>query len=238
MIEVVFFDAGDTILRPHPSFAELFATVCRDEGRAVDAEEVQSIQNRIAPHLIDLAPVEGEEAISYLGSSASEEESRRFWGYLYRRFLAELNIEDDSLANRLLDVFSHSGSYKLFDDVLPTFGKLRAAGLSLGLISNFEGWLEELLVELEVGHLFDTRVISGVDGVEKPDPAIYELALRRAGVAASAALHVGDSPVMDVEPARSVGLQVVLLDRMNRYEGVKCPKIASLEELPHFVLKH
>ena len=239
MIELVFFDAGDTILRPHPSFAELFARVCRDEGREVKASDVQAIKDRIAPHLIDLAPGEEElEAISYFGSSGSEEESRRFWRYLYRRFLAELQIDDEPLADRLLEVFSHSGSYKLFDDVLPAFDELHSNGLRLGLISNFEGWLEELLVELEVGHLFDTKVISGVDGVEKPDPAIYELALQRAGVPASAALHVGDSPVMDVEPARSIGLHVVLLDRLNRYPEVDCPKITSLEDLSRFVLKH
>ena len=48
-----------------------------------------------------------------------------------------------------------------------------------GLISNFEEWLEEMLVELEVGHLFDVSVISGTEGLEKPDPAIFHLALER-----------------------------------------------------------
>ena len=77
----------------------------------------------------------------------------------------------------------------------------------MGLISNFESWLEEMLVELEVGHHFEPAIISGIEGVEKPDPTIYEIALEKAGVAPENAVHVGDSPGMDVEPASLVGIR-------------------------------
>ena len=43
-------------------------------------------------------------------------------------------------------------------------------------------WQQRAMVALlEVGHLFETTVISAVEGIEKPDPAIYELALERSG---------------------------------------------------------
>jgi REG-2-like HAD superfamily hydrolase len=233
MIEFVFLDAGETLLRPHPSFHELFATVCRRMGREVEAADVQRVQERLAPHLVDLAEETGVE-----NPSLSPDASRVFWTYLYRRFLGELGIEDDGLSSELYATFSRSSSYRLFDDALPALKRLQSAGYPLGLISNFEEWLEEMLIELEVGHLFDATVISGVEGVEKPDPRIYEIAIERAQVSPAAALHVGDSVVLDVEPALKVGMRVVLLDRVGRYADRNLgtvSRISSLEELPSLV---
>ena len=55
MIDIVFFDAGDTILRPYPSFAGLFSQVCAESGVSISAEQVEEVQTKLAPHLIDLA---------------------------------------------------------------------------------------------------------------------------------------------------------------------------------------
>jgi putative hydrolase of the HAD superfamily len=230
VIEIVFFDAGETILHPHPSFAELFASTCHRHGIEIKADDVKLAQERLAPHLLEIGDESGIE-----NPSLSAEASYRFWTYLYRRLLQELNL-DEKLAGELYRVFSDSRSYKLFDDVKPAFEKLEELELRLGLISNFEGWLEKLLVELEIGHVFDVSVISGVEGVEKPDPRIYELALQKAGVDPQVSVHVGDSVRFDIDPARSAGMKVVLLDRVGRYEGATaCPTISSLEELPMLI---
>ena len=230
MIEVVFLDAGETILHPHPSFPELFASVTERYGRPLEVEAIREVQERLAPHLVDLADETGVE-----DPSLSAEGSWVFWSYLYRRLLAELGVEDENLVKELYGAFSSSASYALFDDALPAMRMLQEAGYRLGLISNFEEWLEEMLVELEVGHLFDVSIISGLEGIEKPDPRIYELALERAGVAADNAVHVGDSPAMDMEPAASVGIRGVLLDRKDRYPDRSEARIASLKELPGLV---
>ena len=232
MIEIVFFDAGETLLRPHPSFAELFARTARAYGVDIGTEDVQRVQSELAPHLVDLVEEDGEANLRYEGSSLSPEASERFWMHLYRRLLRELGVVDEGLAGALFRVFSSSASYKLFDDVLPALKTIDAAGYRMGLISNFESWLEQMLVDLEVGHHFKPAVISGVEGVEKPDPKIYELALARAGVLPESAVHVGDSPGMDVEPAEAVGIKGVLLDRARRYPQSKHTRVSSLEELP------
>lgn len=232
MIEMVFFDAGDTILHPHPSFAELFSEVCSERGVVVTPQRVQQVQESVAPHLIEFAARSGLEHWSF-----SSETSRAFWSLVYDGFLRELGITDEVLSKALLDRFSDKASYMLFDDVVTTLHELSDAGYRLGLISNFEQWLEERLIELEVGHLFDTSVISGHVRIEKPDPRIYELALEQSGVEPSRSVHVGDSLSMDVEPAASVGMVTVLLDRAGRYP--ECPgiRIDSLKELPSVVSK-
>ena len=229
-IDIVFLDAGETILHPHPSFPELFAKVCNDYGTDVSSEQVAELQQRLAPFLVDLAAESGIE-----NPSLTPDGSRTFWSYLYRRFLAELGIEDEKLTTRLYDVFSHPSSYALFDDVLPALADLQSLGVRLGLISNFEEWLEGMLVELEVGHLFDVSVISGIEGIEKPDPEIYRVALRRAEVQPDKALHVGDSMTLDVEPARAAGIMAVLLDRHDRYPEAPVRRIRSLVEVPELL---
>lgn len=237
-IEIVFFDAGETILHPHPSFAEIFARVCRDAGNDVSPSDVEAVQARLAPHLMDLSHDDDDpDARPYAGSSLDEREARRFWMHLYRRFAAELGLDDAGLPEALFAKFTDLATYKLFDDVVPALRELHDAGLRLGLISNFERWLEELLVELEVGNLFDVAMISGIAGIEKPDRAIYELALQRAGVEAEQAVHVGDSPSMDAEPAAALGMHVVLLDRAARYPDSPWPRIESLKELKAAVSK-
>ncbi|MFN2588837.1 MAG: HAD family hydrolase [Actinomycetota bacterium] len=232
-IQIVFLDAGETILYPHPSFSELFARVATEYGRPVEPSQVEDVRRRLAPHLVDMVEDSGAEG----GISLSEESSRLFWTFLYRRFLQELGMLDEELVDRLFAIFSSTSTYRLYDDVLPALRDLGSRGYRLGLISNFERWLEEMLVELEVGHIFDVAVISGIEGVEKPDASIYRRALDKAGVDASRAVHIGDSPGLDVEPARSVGMNTVLLDRLGRYEGHEGQRITSLKELPDLLTK-
>lgn len=226
-IEVVFFDAGGTILDPHPSFPELFAETCGKYDHAVTTEQVREVQERIAPHLVELL----DEAGLDHGPTLSPEASRAFWTFTYTRFLRELGITDTEMPVRLYEKFSDPSSYRLYDDVRPAFDAIEAAGYRVGLISNFDSWLQKMLVEMEIGHVFDTAIISGIEGVEKPDPEIYRLAVERAGVEPARAVHVGDSPVMDMEPAHAAGLQTVLLDRARRYLESDYIRIETLEDL-------
>lgn len=233
MIEFVFFDAGGTILDPHPSFPELFARVCHENGVAVPAERVREVQERIAPHLVELL----EEAGLEHGPTLSLDASRRYWTFTYRRFLEELELPRPDLADKLYERFSDPRSYRLYDDVMPTMERLTELGYRLGLISNFDGWLEKMLVDLEIGSVFDVAVISGVEGVEKPDPEIYRLALEKAGIDARRAAHVGDSPMMDIRPSSEAGMKPVLLDRSGRYMSSAggAARIETLEELPELL---
>lgn len=224
----VFFDAGETLLSPHPSFHELFAGALAEQGRPVTPAQVKKTFESLAP---TFAEVVDRMAISPW--STSKQASLEFWGRLYATALADLGIPDPQglLAGALYSKFTRYESYRLFDDSVPTLSAIRKAGLVVGLISNFEDWLEGMLIEMEVAHLFDLMVISGKEGVEKPDPAIFNLALGRAGVSAEHALYVGDHPRIDVEGARAVGMGAVLIDRRNHHQGFEGNRIATLDGL-------
>ncbi|HZA39750.1 MAG TPA: HAD-IA family hydrolase [Actinomycetota bacterium] len=230
MIEIVFLDAGETILHPHPSFPELFARTCREHGYEVSPEKVAPVLYGMVRDMGTIAAEIGDSA-----PSTSAAGSYSLWTHIYRRCLDGLGIPVDTLPDELYKVFSDSATYRLYPDALPAVDRLRADGYRVGLISNFEGWLEEMLVELQAGDVFEVSVISGLVGVEKPDPRIYEMALEQAGVEPGAAAHVGDSIRLDVEPATAVGINAVLLDRSGAHPDTEWPTIGSLEELPAII---
>jgi putative hydrolase of the HAD superfamily len=227
--KAVFFDAGETLVYPHPSFAELFTEVLRAEGVVVDPAVVQEVVSAYSQKFTET--VQSGEARLW---STSPERSRVFWDGVYRGFLEEVGVSDhhDRLVDRLYTTFTDLASYRLHPDVIPTIDRLRAAGISLGVISNFEEWLERLLETLGVTAYFPVLVISGVEGVEKPDPEIFRIALERAGVSAEESVYVGDHPFFDIEAAEEVGMVAVLIDRRGRYPDAEGIRITSLEDLP------
>ena len=83
-------------------------------------------------------------------------------------------------------------------------------------------------------------MFSGLEGVEKPDPRIYKIALERAGnIAPEEILHIGDSMRKDYVPAKSVGMNALLLDRFKipdaeewiKSGAIVLPDLVAVQEL-------
>jgi putative hydrolase of the HAD superfamily len=225
-IRYVFFDAGETLVHPHPSFPELLTETLHEEGHGVDAAFVRDRLWVVSERFLKAA----QESELW---TTSAEKSRAFWSSIYQTFIGELGIEwTEHLADTLYATFTDISNYRLFEDVPDVLELLHARGLKLGIVSNFEEWLEGLLEALRVTRFFDVRVISGREGVEKPDPKIFLLALNRAGAAPDEAAYVGDNVHFDVEPAAELGMHPVLLDRRGRYPDHDGVRITSMSELP------
>jgi len=79
----------------------------------------------------------------------------------------------------------------------------------IGIISNSEGHLAELVEELGYGALFPLVIDSGRVGIDKPDPRIFQLAAEGLGVELSQIVHVGDAWEADVMGARAAGAQAI-----------------------------
>jgi len=222
----VFFDVGETLVHVDPSVPELFVAVLAGAGHERTVEEVREASGHVYDRF-------SEAARDRSLWTTSPERSRAFWLSVYERMLGELRIPDhDGLTRTLHAEFTRMENYALFDDVRPALASLEEAGLVLGIVSNFEAWLEELLGALDVRDAFPVRVISGVEGMEKPDPRIFELAMSRAGVAAEDSVYVGDNPEFDVDPPAALGMFTVLIDRRGRHEGHDGARITDLAELP------
>ncbi len=230
MIEAIFFDAGETLLTPNPSWSELSAQILSDRGHSVSVEQLREAWRHGGQHFLNAA----DEGFMF---SASAADSHHFWTTLYHDMLEFLGIEDDDAAESLYATFSNPGNYMLFDDSIPTLEALKTQGYRLGVISNFESWLANMLDHLEVTRFFDVIAISGDLQLEKPDPRIFTWAMQEMGVDAPASLHVGDSPNFDAQPAHDLGMTGVLLDRHGRWTdlGADYPVVSTLGELPTLI---
>jgi putative hydrolase of the HAD superfamily len=131
----------------------------------------------------------------------------------------------------LIAHFAAAGSWRLYDDVPEALAALRARGLKLVIVSNWDASLPRLLDALELTPHFDAVVVSSLVGASKPSREIFEAALKQAGVLPEEALHVGDSLRDDYHGARAAGLRALLLDRKG-CAGEECEAIRSLSELP------
>ncbi len=101
----------------------------------------------------------------------------------------------------------------LFPGTRKMLADLRDAGLYLGLIAN-TAWpsfcMDRALSGVGLLSFFRTRIYSGDEGIEKPDPAIFSLAARDSGQAGRRILYVGDSLEKDIEGARAAGWPAAL----------------------------
>jgi putative hydrolase of the HAD superfamily len=103
--------------------------------------------------------------------------------------------------------------FTIYPDALATLGLLRARGLRLVVVSNWDISLAPTLHTLGLGGMLDAVVTSAGVGTAKPAPEIFHAALRAVGVVPEEAVHVGDDPNLDVVGADAAGIMPVLLHR-------------------------
>jgi putative hydrolase of the HAD superfamily len=109
---------------------------------------------------------------------------------------AELEVDD------FVEPFVAAIAFEPIPGALEALARLRAYGLALAVVSNWDETLPERLAMFDL----DAIVSSAEAGAPKPDPAVFRLALERLGVRPERALHVGDSPA-DEEGARAAGMR-------------------------------
>jgi putative hydrolase of the HAD superfamily len=103
--------------------------------------------------------------------------------------------------------------FRAYPDAAPALAELRALGVQLVCVSNWDYSLPDVLARVGLADELDGVVTSAAVGARKPDPRLFEAALEVAGCAADEALHVGDTPTEDVQGARAAGIRALLIDR-------------------------
>jgi HAD superfamily hydrolase (TIGR01549 family) len=119
--------------------------------------------------------------------------------------------------------------------VRPALEELRGGGYTLVVVSNANGTVRQKFERLGLASLFDVILDSAVEGVEKPDPRFFELALERSKSRRETTVHVGDFYNIDVVGARNAGLRAVLIDERDLHADADCPRIRSIAELPRLL---
>ncbi len=210
-IVAVSFDAAGTLFAPAEPVGETYARFAAQGGiRASPTALARGFREAFggAPPLAfpRLRPAERKRA------------ERAWWRRLFGETLgrAGARAPEPTIDALFAELFAHyacAEAWRVFPDVLPALRLLRAIGLRLAVVSNFDGRLRRLLRDLSLSAYFHAVVISSECGAAKPDPRIFEAALTALGSAPAATLHIGDSEELDARGARRAGLRAIRIDR-------------------------
>ena len=224
--KAVFFDVGGTMIRVHPSVGDVYAKHARDFGFFGTPEE---LNEGFRSQWKKMGGIES------LGNTSGPKVEEKFWKDLvFQVFqpLGGLNRFDEYF-ELIFEVFRDGSNWKIHEDVIESriFEKLKARGIILGVISNWDSRLTSTLENLKLADHFKFILPSAVVGSAKPDKKIFEEALRLSGVKPHEACHIGDEVKTDIVGARNVGIYGILLDRDNRFDDSIQPRVKSFLEL-------
>ncbi|MFT5285606.1 MAG: putative hydrolase of the HAD superfamily [Planctomycetota bacterium] len=224
-LRAVLFDIDDTLVATSE-----FARLAR--RNAVDAMIEAGLEMEFEAVLAELNEVIGEFSSNY----------DHHFDKLIQRLELDLGGKNRALIVAAGVVAYHNTKFtelEPFDDVIPLLKGLQKAGLKTGVITH--GWTvkqAEKLVRLKlVPYLEPSAIfISDQIGISKPNPKLYQTALRSLGLAAEEVMYVGDSPAHDIVPANTIGMVSVYSSRASRYRieqtGVEPTySVANFEEL-------
>jgi putative hydrolase of the HAD superfamily len=201
----------------------------------LDHAELSHIAGQVGPAVASQALAEAEAVAKRRYEQLLRQGASHEGGWLlYMRAIFEAAGLSEQDAARAADAARQEHARenlwrKVPDGLIAGLRRVRAAGVRLGIVSNSEGALMELLDRVALSEHFETVVDSGLESVRKPDPAIFRLALTRMGVGPEGVLYAGDIPEVDVLGARAAGLDAVLIDTLDHYPGYDdAPRFASV----------
>ncbi|MCI0545698.1 MAG: HAD-IA family hydrolase [Candidatus Rokubacteria bacterium] len=229
-LRAILFDAGNTLLRMNYG---VITAYLRSRGHAVTETAVEEAELRarvrLDPHL-QTSPDDWR-------STEGRTTQGRYLRYLLEGIGITDELETTAIAEWRRRYNLPVGLWNLADPrAVPALRRVREAGIIPGVVSNSNGSVRTILAETGLLEHVDFVIDSAVVGFEKPDPAIFRLALGRAGVAAHEAAYVGDLYSVDVLGARGVGVAAVLLDPRGFWGPRDCPCAPDVEAAVELLL--
>ncbi len=214
-LKALFLDVGNTLLFPD---REEMLRPLHERGAFPSEDLLQEIE-RLTKREFD----------SLLESNSAVDHG--FWQIYYSHLLDQLGTPDETICHDLVTRTRISANWC---DIRPATREalLRLAEkYRLGVISNADGKIAEVLDRSGIAECFETITDSGIVGKEKPHPAIFEAAVRSLGVTPQESLYTGDVYSVDYLGATRVGMQAVLFDVVGAYKDNGLPRVESLEQL-------
>lgn len=219
-LRTVFLDAGGVLV--HPNWERVSAAL-RQHGVEVAAQALAAAEP-LAKRRLDVPR-----------TIHSTNDASRGWLY-FDLVLEGAGIpRSEATTAALVELHAYHMTNNLWesvpDGVTGALSALLARDLTLVVVSNANGTLREHMRRLALDSYFACILDSNEEGVEKPDPRIFERALAKSGANAATTIHVGDLYEIDVAGARAAGLRPVLLDERGLYDDADCARVRSLAEL-------
>ena len=207
MLKAIFFDALGTLFYLTNTVGHHYALAGTEVGLTLD------------PHQLDDAFYSAWKKMPRRAAIAGprENDDKGWWRELVNLVLDPVapslgEIDRDNFFEIAYEHFAEPGVWELYPEVPGVLEHLQPR-FQLAVISNFDGRLRFILQHLGISKFFADIFISSEIGADKPDPEIFQRALKLIGLKPNEVMHVGDDPERDWEAASAAGLPVFRLDR-------------------------
>jgi len=205
--KAIFFDAAGTLIHLPQSVGHHYSFVAERIGLRLHADALD----------VAFANCWKEMPVRPAIDGPREDDDKGWWRDLVNRVLDRVDpgvgeLDRDAFFEGAYSHFAEPGVWDLYPEVSEVLEKLRDR-FQLAVISNFDGRLRMIFEHLGVSKYFSHVFLSSELGADKPDPEIFQRALRLSRTRPNETLHVGDDPERDWEGAATAGLSVFRLER-------------------------
>lgn len=214
-IRAVLFDAVGTLIYPQPSVAEVYHREAQKLGSKYSENEIAGrFRAAITRH--------------HQGGQTSEHQERERWRKIVYDVIDDVADTQELLLSELWQHFGAASSWRLFEDVAPTWQDLSRRGYLLGIASNFDSRLRTICRGLppltECRHVF----VSSEVGFPKPEPKFYRAVEAQLALGPDQILLIGDDHAADVAGPLAAGWQAIWLRRDDQTTDLSATVIRSL----------
>lgn len=203
----ILFDVTGTLIRLHETVGETYARFGREDDVDLPAWRLDDAFKRVLRHVDPrVFPDASADEIAAL--------EERWWAEVVRStFLATDSTarfnDPPTFYARLYRHYAGAAAWDLVPGARALLVDLHARKLRLGIVSNFDQRLLEVLDALDITGFFEIVMIPALSRCEKPDPAIFQAALALLDLPAESVIFVGDDPEKDLAAAKRVGMSVI-----------------------------
>lgn len=234
-MDTIIFDLDDTLVVDEASAAAAFLDACEVARSAagIPPGELHSTIKRVCREIWRTSPARayavriGISSWEALWADFEGDDDNlkvlRAWAPFYRMnswlgALRHHGLDDEALALELVNTYidSRRKRHVVYDDVMPCLDKLKHSH-RLGLLTNGEPGLQRRKINgAGFGPYFSAIVISGEEGIGKPDARIFRTVLSRLGATPDTALMIGNNLTTDIKGAQAVGMKAAWINRSGK----------------------
>lgn len=232
-IKALTFDVTNTLIKASRSIGHQYADAARAQGIEADPAAL----DRVFEATMVQKKTEQPDYGKHHGVSA-----REWWMDVVQRVFCNAGYASASptvLAKVSETLWQHfqenaADAWEVIPNTKESLEALRAQGLKLAIVSNFDATLACTLKAHKLDIYFDFAVTSEESGTSKPDPAIFQKALGEfsvGGLRPEEVAHVGDEVVNDYAAPRKIGMTSILLDREGQLSSAVMQKIIDQKHI-------
>jgi putative hydrolase of the HAD superfamily len=229
-VELVSFDAADTLIKLARSVGEYYAAIASKYGVICEASLIdQSFKKVFAG-----SPPLGQDNIKGI----------TWWRNVIEKTFAELGFGKESFTDfedfisELYEVLVEDSAWVAFADAETLLRQLKEQNMRMIVFSNFDERLNKVLHDLKIDHYFEKVICSTQIGYAKPDSKAFAKVAEIVQLEPQQIMHVGDGFENDYLGALRANMQALFLNRAglikHQMANPKC-EISSLLNVTQFI---